>query len=111
MYASYILLTALAVLFSWFINELAHYFTGVFLGYDMAITLNTAYPISGQYAKDWHYQAISAAGPIITIIEAVIVFVLMRNGRRAMLYPFLFTSFYMRTAPSIKVVFIVSSSS
>jgi hypothetical protein len=99
--AQYILLTALAVLFSWLIHELAHYFAGVLLGYDMAMTLNTAYPVNGHYAKDWHNQVISAAGPIITIIEGIIVFVLMRNGRRAMLYTFLFTCFYMRLLAGI----------
>jgi branched-subunit amino acid transport protein AzlD len=97
----YVLLAVLAVIFSWLIHEAAHYITGSLLGYDMAMTFNTAYPVSGQYAKDWHYQAISAAGPLITIIEALIVFALMRNGRNAMLYTFLFTCFYMRLLAGI----------
>ena len=97
----YILLTAFAVIFSWLIHELAHYYTGQLLGYDMAMTLNTAYPVSGQYALDWHYQVISAAGPLITIIEAILVFILMRNKARVKLYPFLFACFYIRLMAGI----------
>jgi hypothetical protein len=97
----YILLTLFAVLFSWLIHELIHYITGILLGYDMAMTLNTAYPVSGQYAQGWHYQVVSATGPLITIIEAIIVFALMRNGRRTTLYPFLFTCFYMRLLAAV----------
>ena len=32
---------------------------GEFLGYEMRMTLNTAYPIKGKYDKNWHFAVIS----------------------------------------------------
>ncbi|MEO5564428.1 MAG: hypothetical protein ABIR18_13360, partial [Chitinophagaceae bacterium] len=51
---------------------------------------------TGQYNSDSDYQVISAAGPAITLIEAIIVFSIMRRRKEILLYPFLFTCFYMR---------------
>lgn len=92
----YVAILLLAVCLSWFVHELSHYLTGVALGYRMTMTLNTASPLDGKYIYDWHYQLISAAGPLITIAEALIVFVLMKQAKRKFLYPFLFTCFYLR---------------
>lgn len=92
----YILVFAIAVFLSWTLHELAHWAMGEYLGYDMIITLNKAYPASGQLSSDWHYQIISAAGPILTLLEAILIFILMRTKKRKILYPFLFICFYMR---------------
>ena len=97
----YIAVFALALFSSWIFHELAHWAVGEYLGYKMAMTLNSGYPISGQYSKDIHYQIISAAGPIFTLCEAIFVFILMVRKRRVLLYPFLFTCFYMRLFAAI----------
>lgn len=97
----YILITPLAVLSSWLLHELAHYFTGELLGYDMAMTLNKSYPVNGSYNKNSHYHLISAAGPLVTLLEAFLVYFLMRRGRNYLLYPFLFTCFYIRLMAAI----------
>ena len=68
---------------------------GTWLGYNMAMTLNSTYP-TGPLRNDLDYQLISAAGPLFTLCEAVLVFFLMKYRRRTLLYPFLFTCFYMR---------------
>ena len=73
----YISLFAIAVFLTWTLHELAHWAVGEYLGYKMRITLNSGYPLSGQYSKDLHYQIISAAGSIFTLSEAVLIFILM----------------------------------
>jgi len=93
---NYILVFIVAVFFSWILHELAHWLVGEYLGYKMAMTLNGCYPTEGFYRADWHYQVISAAGPVFTIIEATVVYFIMMGSARAILYPILFTCFYMR---------------
>lgn len=94
--AKYIAVFALAVLFSWTSHELAHWVVGEYLGYAMGMTFNSSYPLEGRYYQNWHYQLISAAGPIFTLSEALLIFVLMIRRKRVLLYPFIFTCFYMR---------------
>ncbi len=97
----YIAVFAVAVFFSWIFHEFAHWTTGEFLGYKMVMTLNATYPLSGKYSKDLHYQLISAAGSIFTLCEAIVIFILMMRKKRILLYPFLFTCFYMRFLAAI----------
>jgi len=92
----YIAVFAAAVFFSWTLHELAHWTAGTWLGYRMGMSLNATYPLSGSYQRDSHYQLVSAAGPVFTLLEAILVFVLMMRKKRLGLYPFLFTCFYMR---------------
>lgn len=92
----YIALGIIAVAGSWLLHEWAHWVAGRLLGYDMVMTRNKGYPASGAYASAPHYHLISAAGPFLTLLQAVLVFVLMYRRHRVMLYPFLFTCFYMR---------------
>ncbi len=97
----YVVVLAIAVFSSWTLHELAHWTVGEFLGYKMGMTLNASYLISGQYSQDWHYQLISAAGPMLTLCEAFLIFVLMIQRKRVLLYPFIFTCFYMRLLATI----------
>jgi len=92
----YILITFIAVAASWVLHEFAHWVAGELLGYEMGMSLNKTFPVGGSYTNAWHYQVISAAGPVFTLIEALIVFFIMQRKKIIVLYPFLFTSFYMR---------------
>lgn len=94
--SQYILVTALAVPATWLLHEGTHWAAGTALGYDMALTLNTGYAVNGLYDNDRHYQLISAAGPLVTLLEALVVFIFMRRRKKYLLYPFLVTCFYMR---------------
>lgn len=86
-----------AVSFTWFSHEFAHWLTGELMTYKMIMTLNGTYPASRKYDDDFHAFIISAAGPIVTIIQALIVFVIFNlKGWFKYLYPFLFIPFYMR---------------
>jgi hypothetical protein len=92
----YILVTAVAVFLSFEMHELAHFFTGELLGNKMAITLNSGYPINGFYLKEWHYNIVSAAGPLFTIIQAVFFYFLLKRYNNYYLYPWLLITLFMR---------------
>ncbi len=92
----YLLWVATAVASTWLIHELAHWAAGTLLGYQMRMTLNSAGLVQGEYHAAWHSLVVSAAGPIITLVQAGVVFVLLRRASSAELYPFVFVPFYMR---------------
>src|SRR3712207_75554 len=94
--ARYVAITAGAVVFSWLLHEWAHWAMGQALGYDMAMTLNKSYPVPARYSGAGHYAVVSAAGPAVTLLEALVDYVLLRQRWRLLLYPFLFTCLYMR---------------
>ena len=92
----YIVITLFAVAATWILHEFAHWATGELLGNNMAMTLNGGYPIIGEYKEGWHKMAVDIAGPAITIIEALIAWLLIKNKNLIMLFSFLTTCFYMR---------------
>ena len=92
----YALITMIAVIFTWTLHEFTHWITGELLGNDMIMTLNTCYPKSGQYLEDWHSTVISAAGPIVTVIQAITFYYLLKIKSSTALFPFLVTCLYMR---------------
>ncbi len=98
---TYVLVTLAAVIVSWLIHEFAHWSTGELLGNEMVMTLNTSYPKAGIYLEDWHGTIISAAGPIITLIQAIIFYFLLKKGAGKFLFPFLLTCLYMRSVAGV----------
>lgn len=100
-YGMYALVAAFAVAVSWLLHEFAHWATGTYLGYNMAMTLNTAYYLNEASRSTVHKQLIDAAGPLITLAEAVIVFLVMKQRQAKLLYVFLFTCFYSRLLATI----------
>jgi len=91
----FILYSLLAVVFTFMVHEFTHWTIGEFLGYEMRMTLNIVYPIAGKYNKDWHYAVISSVGPLITLLQAIIFFLLIKHCSNKNFYPFLFTCFYL----------------
>jgi len=81
--------------FTFLLHEFAHWITGECLGYKMGMTLNKAYPLNGFFSKDWHYTLVSVVGPVITLIQSICVYVLIRKTHKKLLYPFLLSSFYL----------------
>ena len=90
-----ILYSLLAVVFTFLVHEFSLWLMGEFLGYEMRMALNTAWPAKMKYDQDWHYIAISAIGPLITFLQAVIFFFLIKRYSNRDFYPFLFTAFYL----------------
>jgi hypothetical protein len=91
----YIVYCLLAVVFSFLLHEFTHWITGEILGYKMEMTLNKVFPLKGSYDKNWHYTLISATGPLVTLLQTLTVFLLIKRTSNSNLYPFLFTSFYL----------------
>lgn len=97
----YIFITGLGTLLSFLAHEFAHWTAGSFLGYTMAMDLNTTYPVNGYYELQWHYTVISASGPLFTLLQAVTFFYLLRKRNVPELYPLLFIPLYMRVLAGI----------
>lgn len=97
----YILINFVAVFLSFFLHEFAHWLTGEFLGEEMAMNLNAAYPIGDVYQEEWHRMPITIAGPAFTLLQAIVVFYLMKSSRNIQLYPFLLTPLVMRTLAGV----------
>jgi hypothetical protein len=89
----YILVTGLAVLFSWLLHEFAHWTAGNMLGYKMVMSLNKNTPVNGFFKNDKDYQLVSAAGSFITLLQAFLVFFLMKKQKTIFLILFYFLVF------------------
>ena len=91
-----ILAIGIFVFLSFFFHELAHYLMGTLLGYDMTMTLNSVTLAEGTYAHDWERQLVSAAGPIFTILTAIIFYYVLRKKDNTYVYILLFIAFIQR---------------
>lgn len=99
--AKYISFVFIAVFLSFELHELCHYITGEALGYKMAWTLNSCYPLSGRFEQAWHYTAVSAAGPVFTILQCLLFYFLLCRKNNYYLYPFLLSAFFLRFSAMI----------
>ncbi len=93
----YILVIAATVFLTWLIHEFGHWLMGILLGYSSTMTLNGTSYHEGQNVTDWHKNIVSAAGPLVTLIQGLLAFLYLRTiGWCKHVYPILFTAFYMR---------------
>lgn len=93
----YVLATLAAVLFTWLLHEFAHWGTAEALGYTAFMSFNGTSFADYESIIPWHHNIISAAGPVITLLQAVAVFIYLTYNRWNLYqYPLLFTAFYMR---------------
>lgn len=92
----YVFIVFLAVTGSWLLHEFAHWICGRCLGYAMVMTMNTTYPVAGNFHSNADGQLVNAAGPLITILEAIVFYWIAAGKKHLWAYPFLFTCFYMR---------------
>ncbi len=93
---SYISATAGVVLFTWLLHEFAHWLTAEFLGYETTMSLNGTSYSAGQNPTEPHQQFISAAGPIVTMVQAFIAFLALKKSWNRYVYLFLLIALYMR---------------
>ena len=96
-WVKYALITLLAVVFTWLFHEFMHWLTGEALGNKMVMTINSGYPESRQYVSSWHATVVSAAGPVATLVQAIVIYSLVKTRYNLVLFPFLLTCLYMRT--------------
>jgi len=99
---TYVIATLIAVIFTWILHEFAHWLTSESFGHETIMRLNGTSPIDGKSVTDWQKILISASGPLITLIQALTIFVVLKpDNWNKNLYPFLFTAFYMRLMAGI----------
>ncbi len=96
----YILLIFISVFASTILHEIAHWSMGEVLGNKMIATLNGTYP-SGNYLHEWHRNYVTMAGPIFTILQAILCYFFILKYKRIELYPFLFFPFVFRVAAGL----------
>jgi len=85
-----------AIVLSFVAHEFAHWLAGTLLGYEMKMTLNAVTLVSGKYQSTAHAMLVSAAGPLLTILQALgAAWLIVKTGNRY-LYPFLFGAAFMR---------------
>jgi len=68
-----------AVIFTWILHEFSHWFTSESLGYETIMHLNSVSAADGQQRTDLHKMYISASGPIITILQAIFAFIVLKT--------------------------------
>lgn len=92
----YIPLFILATIATFILHEGAHFAIGEALGYDMWVNINSAGLVRGAYAHDWQAHLVSAAGPLITLAQGIIAYVMVRKRRSVLAFGFLFAALLMR---------------
>ncbi len=86
-----------ATFFIFFFHEMSHWIAYEILGYDAGFTLNGASVKDASIALPTSHRMIaSAAGPVFTIIQAIVCFFILKKHQHVFIYPFLFMPFLMR---------------
>lgn len=76
------------------LHEGAHWLAGIALGHDMVVSLNGSHATASTTALDG--MLISAAGPVVTLIQGILALVLVRMFNSLTAYAFLFFAAFMR---------------
>lgn len=98
-------LLIIVTLATYVLHEGAHWAAGELLGYDMWVNINSAGLVSGTYKADWHSIIVSLAGPLVTILQAIIAFVILKKHRKFVLFAIIFAAFMMRFCAMMMSVF------
>ncbi len=92
--AGYAGLLALVILGTFVIHEGAHWGAGTILGHQMSYGLNGSVPSAATSAGD--HALISIAGPLVTILQALIALYLVRTRRSLAAFAVLYAAAFMR---------------
>ena len=78
-------------------HEFGHWLVGTLLGNPMSMSLNFAWPTSGQYLEEWHSPTVSMGGPGFSILMALAALIVTKRYRTVYVYPFLFFPLFSRS--------------
>lgn len=92
--AGFYLLLAGAILATSLIHEGAHWLAGTLLGHPMTFNLNSVSPTDAVSMRD--VLIFTAAGPVVTVIQGIIAFILVMRRDSLAAYAFLFFAALMR---------------
>ena len=96
---------AIAAVVTFAMHEGAHWISGLALGHDMGISLNGVTAAPGVVLSARDAFIVTAAGPAITVLQALVAFALIRSRGVLLAYPFLFVAWFMRFAAAFVSVF------
>ena len=103
--ARFYITLVIAVVLTFAVHEAAHWTAGLALGHDMVISLNGVVAAPGTAVPARDAFVITAAGPAMTVLQALIAFALIRSRGALLAYPFLFTAWFMRFAAAFVSLF------
>ena len=84
----------LAAFITHLVHEGAHYLAGKAFGFDMRFGLNAVSNLSP--AEPWQQAVVSAAGPLVTILQALVAFVVVMSIRSHRAFAFVYIAAFMR---------------
>jgi len=97
----YTLVLVVVVFITWIVHEFAHWFTSEYLGYETVMRINGVSVVDGENPTELHKTITSSAGPIITVIQGIIAFLILKSKKwNKYVYAFLFIAFIMRLLAS-----------
>lgn len=82
--------------FSYIFHEFGHWIVGEFLGNEMILSLNYAWPKAGHYLFESHNLYVSIGGPAFTVLLAVVSLLILEKYSTIYAYPVLFFQFVLR---------------
>jgi len=83
------LVLLLAAYASYLFHEFGHWLAGTLLGNEMSMSLNGAWPTSGNYLRESHSLPVGIGGPAFTVLQALIALVIIEKYETVLAYPFL----------------------
>ena len=87
----------IATFLTFFFHEMSHWIAYELLGYDAGFTLNGASVKDASVTLTKTHRIItSASGPVFTILQGIVFYIILKKRNNIMLYPFLFLPFAMR---------------
>ena len=95
--AGTILLFAVVTALTFAVHEAAHWATGEWLGYDMYLRTNSAGLAHGAYQSVLHEQMVTAAGPLVTMLQGLFAYLVIRSSGSRAAFAILLSALLMRT--------------
>lgn len=93
----------IAVVITYILHEGAHWLAGLAMGLDMKIGLNAIHVVGG--ALPWQHNAVSIAGPIVTIVQAIAAYMLVMRNASHRAFAMLYVAAFMRLIATAVSVF------
>lgn len=103
--ARFYFMLVIAAVVTFAVHEVAHWIAGVALGHDMVIKLNGVAGAPGVVLPARDAFIVTAAGPVVTVLQALVAFALVRSRGVLLAYPFLFAAWFMRFAAAFVSLF------
>lgn len=93
----------LAIAITYFLHEGAHWLSGLAMGLEMKIGLNAIKVTGG--ALPWQHAVMSIAGPIVTIIQAVVAYSMVKRTGSHQAFAMLYAAAWMRVIATVVSLF------